>query len=290
MATRDCDIMVLYTKIVSSASVGATAGTFDKVGDVQVRNDATKLLGFWVIAEPTVNLAAIEFTGQLQIQSNDLSMSPQTFPCPPFMGGAPATNVGFSAHKAQFVPMVKTLKGKEVISIYFSQGVPSNATACSVVVALVYDAKTPTALGTEEMASWPLMSPISSGCQISGQASITTVAETALPSITIPSWATEICGIAAYVMPNLMTAGEEVVGSVTLRSTLTDFDSQEWPFVASIAPPLGTPVGKGAELQEMAPMAAFFPLDGKNNTITPYVKLNVAVTTGHAVFVAIYYR
>ena len=282
--------MVLYSKIVSNASAGATAGTFDLVGTVQVRNDATKLLGFWVIAEPTVNLAAVEFTGQLQIQSNDLSMSTQTFPCPPYLGGAPATNVGFSAHKAQFIPMVKNLKGKEVISIYFSQGVPSNATACSVTVGLVYDAKSPTALGTEEMECWPYMAPISAGCQVTGQASVTTVAETALPSITIPAWATEICGFACYVLPNLITAGEEVVGSVTIRSTLTDFDSQEWPFVASIAPPLGTPVGKGAELQEMTPMAAYFPLDGKNNTITPSVKLNVAVTTGHAVFVAIYYR
>ena len=282
--------MVLYTKIVNNASVGATAGTFDLVGSVQVRNDATKLLGFWVDAAPTVNLAAVEFTGQLQIQSNDLSMSPQTFPCPPFQGGAPATNVGFSVSKALFVPMVKTLKGKEVISIYFSQGVPSNATACSVIVALVYDAKTPSALGTEEMKEWPYMAPIAAGCQVSSLASITTVAETAMPAITIPSWATEICGVAAYMLPNLMTAGEEVVGSVTLRSTLTDFDSQEWPFLAAVNPPLGTPVGKGAELQEMSPMAAYFPLDGKNNTITPYCKLNVAITTGHAAFVAIYYR
>ena len=39
--------MVLYATCVNNASVGATAGTFDNVGSIQVRNDATKLLGFW---------------------------------------------------------------------------------------------------------------------------------------------------------------------------------------------------------------------------------------------------
>lgn len=283
--------MVLYAKCVNNASVGATAGTFDNVGSIQVRNDAKKLLGFWVEAAPTVNVAAVAFSGILKISSNDLNMSPQTFICPPFIGGSPATNVMMSAQRTMWIPMVKDLKGKEVITIDFSQNLPTNGTACSVVVCMVYDAKTPSSLGTEALKAWPYMAPIAAGAQTVSQASVTTVAETAVTTqVFIPSWATEIVGIAAVMVPNLMTAGEEVVGSVTLRSTLTDFDSQEWPFVFSVNPPLGTPVGSGIAAQEVPAMAMSFPLDGKNNTVNVYVKLNVAITTGDPIIVTLYYR
>ena len=202
-------------------------------------------------------------------------MSPQTFMCPPFIGGSPATNVGMSAQRTMWIPMVKNLKGKEVIVISFSQNQPSNATPCSVVVCMVYDAKTPSALGTETLEEFPYIAPIAAGAQTVSQASITTVASTTVATqIFIPSWAVELVGISAVMVPNLMTAGQGVVGSVTLRSTLTDFDSQQWPFVFSVNPPLGTPVGWGIAAQDVPAMAMSFPLDGKNNTVTVYVNLD----------------
>jgi len=283
--------MVLYSKQVANASVGATAGTFDNVGTITLRTDAKKTLGFWVCAAPTVRTAAIETTGVLKISSSDLGIGAQTFMCPPYDGGAPVTNIGMDACKAEFIPWVVDCKGKEQIVVDYSTNLPSSGVAQSVVVALIYDAGKSSALGSEALKTWPDMAPIAKGATTVSQATITTVAETQIvTTMTVPAWAKEIIGIKCLIIPNLMTAGEERVGFVRFRSTIPDFEPMEIPFRSSILPALGTPVGKGVTVQDATAMGMSIPLTGNTETITAYVVLNVAITTGDGVVCTVYYR
>lgn len=282
--------MAIYSKIVNAAAVGATANTFDNVGTTTLRSDAKTLLGFWAEAAPAASTAAEEVTGQVRITSSDLGLGAQIYSAPPYKGGGPATNLGFECYASEFLPCVNSCKGKEQIVIDFSTNLPDPTAACSVAVASIYDAGQSSALGGEAMKLWPDMSPIARGATNTSTATITTVAETAMTAMTVPAWAKEIVGFKVLMMPNLMTAGEEVVGFARFRSTMPDFEPQEWPFRAAVGAALGTPVGKGAELQTCLPYGTSFPTTGQTETITPYIVLNVAITTGHAAVATVYYR
>lgn len=282
--------MAIYSKVTNNAAVGATANTFDSLTSITLRSDARKTLGMWVEAAPVTATAAEEVTGQLRYSSSDLGIGQQVASCPPYVGGNPATNIGFSPQAAEFIPFVNDAKGKEVVDFAYSTNLPDPTAGCSVCVGLVYDAGAQSALGSEAMKAWPEMAAIARGAQNVSLATITTVAETAMGAMTVPAWAKEIVGFKVAMLPNLMTAGEEVVGFARFRSTIPDFEPQEWPFRAAIGAPLGTPVGYGACLQACPPMGTMFPLTGQSETITPYIVLNVAITTGHAAVATVYYR
>ena len=282
--------MCIYSKVTNNAAVGATANTFDALTSITLRSDARKTLGFWVEAAPATATAAEQVTGQIRLSSSDLGIGSQVYSCPPYCGGSPATNIGFSTHNAEYIPFVNDAKGKEVVDVAYSTNLPDPTAANSVVAALLYDAGKTSSLGAESMRTWPDMAPIARGAQNTSTATVTTVAETAMTALTVPAWATEIVGFKAIMVPNLMTAGEEVVGFVRFRSTIPDFEPQEWPFRAAIGAPLGTPVGLGANPQQMFAMGTSFPMTGQSETITPNVVLNVAITTGHACVATVYYR
>lgn len=282
--------MVLYSKVVNAASVGATANTFDNVGTVTLRSDARMVLGFWVEAAPVTYTAAEAISGQLRWSSSDLGIGQQIASCPPYQGGGPATNGMYTNHAAEFIPFVCPAKGKEQITIDFSTNLPDPTAACSVVVAVIYDAGKQSSLGAESMKMWPDMAPIAKGATNTSQASITTVAETAMSAMTIPAWAKKIVGIKVIDIPNLMTAGEERVGFVRFRSTIPDFEPMEIPFRIAYGAPLGTPVGTGANPSVVIPMAIDIPTTGNTETVTPYVVFNVAITTGDPVVATVYYQ
>jgi hypothetical protein len=225
----------------------------------------------------------------MRLSSSDLGVGQQTYSCPPYLGGGPATNLGFACYNSEFLPFVQEAKGKEVVDVAYSTNLPDPTAACSVVGALVYDAGSGQA-GSETFRVFPDMAPIARGAQNTSTATITTVAETAMTALTVPAWAKEIVGFKVVMMPNLMTAAEEVVGFARFRSTIPDFEPQEWPFRAGIGAALGTPVGKGAELQMALPYGTSFPMTGQSETITPAIVLNVAITTGHAAVATVYYR
>jgi hypothetical protein len=135
----------------------------------------------------------------------------------------------------------------------------------------------------------PYMAPISAGGDSVGLAAVTTVAETSLGTINIPGYASEIVGMKLVDLPNLAGA-EERVGYVKLRSSMPDFDPQEWPLTFAIGASLGIPVGKGAEIQNCEPMMMGFPTSGQNETVSAFFVFNVAITTGDGVIVGLYWR
>jgi hypothetical protein len=280
---------MLYSDVVTAASVGATAGTYDSVGAVTLRADATYVYGFWVEAALATSTAAEAYSGVLKVNSNDLGVGDQTYPCPPFVGGSPATNIGFTVSDAMFIPFFKVCKGKTVINFSYSSNLPDPTGAASVVVGVVYEAGKGS-IPSDVLKAWPYMSPIGYGGVTQSKAAITAASATTIGDVTIPGSAKELIGVMQYMIPNLFTAGEEVCGYVEYTSTIPDFSPQKWPFVAAVNAPLGTAVGKGAELQAPVPMCMYFATTGQNETVTAKVTLNVAVTTGHPIVSGLYWR
>ena len=282
--------MALYSDVVAAAAVGAAAGTFDAVGSITLRADARDLYGFWINAVLATATAAEACSGVIKISSSDLGIGDQTFSCPPYCGGAPATNIDFRESEAEFIPMfIPGVKGKSKIDILFSTNLPDGTGACSVVVGAVYEAG-PGGSPADVRAKWPEMSPVGKGAITQSVAVVTTVAPTAIGDVSIPGWATQIVGFKHFMVPDLITAGEEINGYVEYTSTIPDFTPQKWPFAFAIGASLGAAVGKGANVQRVPAMAAWFPKSEQNETITAKVIMVVAITTGNPVVSTVYFR
>lgn len=274
--------MAIYSKVVANASVGATAGTYNSVGNIVLRSDAARLLGVLLEAGLATNTAAEAYSGITRLSSADLGISNMTYSCPPYLGGAPATNIGYSISNTEFLPFNWAVKGKETITVEYSSNLPDPTGAASVVAAMVYSGGLKATTSTD-MEWMPQMNPLIGKGAVTTSSSAVNLVSTAGTDATIPAWAKRIIGMKQYIIPNLFTAGEERVGYNIYRSTVPDWDPQEWPFQAAINAPLGTAVGKGAEVQAIQPFATSFPMTGKNETISTTIILNVAVTTGDQV-------
>jgi hypothetical protein len=274
--------MAIYSKIVANASRGATAGTFDSVGNIVLRSDAQRLVGVLLEAGLATNTAAEAYSGICRLSSADLGVSNMTYSCPPYLGGGPATNLGYSASNTEFLPFNWATKGKETVTVEYSSNLPDPTGAASVVAAMVYSGG-PKPTTSTDMEFMPTMNPLIGKGAVATSSSAVAAVSTAGTDATVPAWAKRIVGFKQYMIPNLFTAGEERVGYCIYRSTVPDWDPQEWPFMCGINAPLGTAVGKGVELQSVQPFAASFPMTGKNETISTTITLNVAVTTGDQV-------
>jgi hypothetical protein len=283
--------MSIYAKSVASTAAGATAGTYNNIGTVTLRSDARRLLGFIVEASQVATTAAEANQGIIQLSSADLGIGAQQMSCPPYTGGHIATNDQSVATESEFVPFNWPTRGKENITVDFSEGVGTHTAGCSVVASAIYEGGSVPTTNPEALQWLPDVNPliIKGGQQSS--VGCTTVAETALGAINIPAWASELVGVKPFAVNNaVMTAAEEMVGFIRMRSSMPDFDPQEWPYRYSLAASLGTPVGQGVHFQTCRPWGWSFPTTHKNETVTPYNVLNVASSATLAVMCCVYYR
>lgn len=271
--------MAIYCKVSANASRGATAGTYDALAAITMRSDAQRTVGVLLESATAATAAAIAYSGMARISSADLGVSNMVYSAPPCIGGAPATNVGFSVSDTEFLPFNWATKGKENILVEYTTNGPTGG-ACSVVAGLVYSGG-PKPTTPSDMEWMPTMNPLVGKGSAAAATSAVTAVSTAGTDLNVPAWVKRLCGMKQYMVPNLMTAGEEVCGYQIWRSSMPDFDPQEWPFVFGVNAPLGTPVGKGMEGQVVQPFAASFPCTGKNETLSSLITLNVAITTGH---------
>ena len=282
--------MSLYSEAVTSTGAGAVADTFDTVGTVTLRDDASKVLGVWVVAAPVTGIAAEAIHGQVEISMQGVGA--QTYPAPPYMGGDPATNVGFRGVLPEFIPFVHDITGGEDVLIRYSTHLQDPTNANAVVACVVYEAGQGVqggAVPADVMARWPEMAMVAGGGDSEALGQVLTVAESTIADLLIPNWATEIVGFKQTITPDLMTEAEEVIGFVRYRSSIADYEPQEWPLNAYSAP-LGTPVGVGAHMDAIPPMPAYLTAPAARATITPNVVLVAAVTTGHSVAASVYFR
>jgi ABC-type Fe3+-hydroxamate transport system substrate-binding protein len=205
-----------------------------------------------------------------------------TWLVPPYIGGGPATNLGYAPVATEFVPFNWATKGKENIVVTYTSNQPDPTGAASVVASLMYSGGSK-ATNPTDLEWLPDVNPLIAKGSVSSSQAPVTATSTAGNAITVPAWAQRIVGLKQIIVPNLMTAGEERVGYLTWRSTIPDWDPQEWPFAYAVGAPLGTPVGIGASAYLARVMATSFPMTGKNETLTPTIILNVGLTTGDSV-------
>lgn len=282
--------MSLYADAVSSTGAGGTADTFDNVGTVTLRDDATKVLGVWVVAAPVTSTQAEAVHGQVRFTMQGVGT--QTYPAPPYMGGAPATNISARAVLPEFIPFVHEVTGGEDIVVDYSTHVQDPTAANAVVASVVFEAgqgEQAVSPPSDVMAKWPEMAMVAGGGDSEALGQVLTVAESTIPDLIIPNWATEIVGFKQEVSLDLFTAAEEVVGFVRYRSSIVDYEPQEWPLNAYGAP-LGTAVGGFENTPSIPSMAAYLKAPTARATITPNVVLVAAVTTGHSVSASVYFR
>ena len=281
--------MTLHAEAVTSTGAGGTADTFDNVGTVTLRDDATQVLGAWVVAASVQQTAAEAIQGQVRITMQGVGA--QIYPGPPYHGGAPATNISATPVLPEFIPFVHNVNGGEDVVVDYSTHLQDPTSANAVVACVVYVAGARAAgPGPPEVrAKWPVMAEIAGGGDTEALGQVLTVAESAIADLIIPNWATEVVGFKQTITPDLFTADEEIIGFVRYRSSIADTDPQEWPLNA-FSGPIGTAVGDNPGFPEIPKIATWFPTPGSRATITPNVVLVAAVTTGHSVASSVYFR
>ena len=281
--------MQLHSDAVSSTGAGGTGDTFDNVGTITTREDAVQLLGFFVSAGPVTGTAAEAYLGQYRFTQNTLGLS-TIKSGPPFEGGAPATNVGYRPHLPYWIPTQRGSAANPIgaldIVADFSTHVPDVAVASAVAIAAVYTAtgQSPQGFPEEVLDAYrygtPLAKLMLDGMNWDGEAvaAATTVAETAITDLILESDATGIVGFSEGWAPDAFGA-EELIGFIRYRSSLPNFEPQEW-LLPGCGAPLGTAVGNGVYLEAPADYVTWFPKDkALKQTVTPNVVWVAAVTT-----------
>lgn len=279
--------MQIHADAVTSTGAGGTSDTFDNVGTVRTRTDAVQLLGAFVSAGPVTGTAAEAYAGQWRFTNNDLGLS-TIKTGPPFEGGAPATNIGHRPHAPYWIPMKRGSMSNPIgqldIVCDFSTHLPDVAVASAAAVSLVYTARGASGLGFPEEViqayrfGVPDCKPGFAYNWDADSAVATTVAETAIADLSVESSADAIVGFSTGWVPDAFGA-EEAIGFIRFRSSIPNFEPQEWLLPGSGAP-LGTAVGIGLSLWSSADYTTFFPKEAPSiQTVTPNVVWVAAVTT-----------
>jgi len=283
--------MQIHSDAVTSTAAGGTADTFTAVGTVRTREDAVQLLGFFVSAGPVTGTANEEYIGQYQFTNNALNLS-TVKTGPPFEGGAPATNIGHRPHLPYWIPCKRgTLAnpiGQVDLVCGMSTHVPDVAVDSAVAIAAVYTAKgqSPKGFPEEVIDSFRYgnvqtkLGLPNMNWDAEAGADLATVAESAITDLNIESNADGIVGISQGWAPAVFGA-EEFIGFIRYRSSLPNFEPQEWLLPGSGAP-LGTAVGVGFFMEDTADYVTWFPKDKTGlATVTPNVVWVAAVTTSN---------
>jgi len=237
--------MAIYSRVVSGAALGATADTFNNVGTCTLRSDASRIYGIIVGASNTTTTAAEQNHGQIMITSSDLGLGAQICGCPPYVGGGIATNNQATPSMSEYIPLNLSCNGKENLVYDYSTHATDPTAGSDVLVATVFQGRnSPT--DQNMLSNMPFMHPFAPrGYDSEAIGTATTVAETAITDLNIPSWASWICGFkVTSVNAAVMTAGEGLAAYVRMRSTIPDFEPQEWPLNYQMNASLGTPVGQ----------------------------------------------
>ena len=282
--------MSLYSEVVNTGVIGATADTFENVGTVTLRDDASRVLGVWIVAAAATTTAAEAIHGQARVTMQGVGQ--QTYVAPPYFGGGPATNSMYTPALPEFLPFVHEVSGGEDVIIDWTTHLQDPTVGADVVAGVVYEAGQGVqggAIPSDVMAKWPEMAMVAGGADSEALGQVLTVAESTIADLIIPNWASEITGFKQEIQPDLMTDGEQITGFVRYRSSIADYEPQEWLLNAYNAP-LGTPVGAGGVTAAIPAMAGYLVAPAARATVTPNVVLTTAVTTGHSVSATVYFR
>lgn len=288
---------MIYSDEVTLTS-GTVAGAFGTAGTVTLNSQARRILAILNSGCDTVYTTAEGSAVILRLNSSSLGISDQRYEVGPYITSGPATNSSGQEMVPEIIPVDIPCSGNEVISLDTALTV-TNTTGKSNMVSLLYTDGLPGLNGaapvlgsyappTDWLSRFPNVVP-NRGGYVSTASQLTTN-RTALTAINIPSWATEIIAVKATdLKTGAITAGQSAQFVAELVSTIPNVSPLKIPS-NSLGPTLGTPVGTGMFLQLAPWIPVHIKCTGKNETITPYVNLVAAVSTGNNVSVAAMWR
>ena len=275
---------MLYSDEVTITS-GTTADAFGTAGTITLGNQARRLIALIHSACETVYITAEGGSSILQVTSKSLGMTDTRFGVGPYISSGPATNAEGNADQQEVIPLDIPCTGGEVVS-FAAAPISTVSNARSHMVQLLYvDGIMPP---LDWLSRFSNIVPAKDGYETDAQQLTTT--RTALTAITVPSWAKEITGVKASITKTgAITAAQYDQAVIELTGTIPNMTPQKW-ITNSIGATLGTPVGVGSNYNQVVHIPAWIPLSGRTETITPYVNLVSAVSTGNKVSVSLQWR
>jgi len=275
---------MLYSDEVTLTS-GTTADAFGTAGTITLGNQARRLIAIVHSACETVYITAEGGSSILQVISKSLGMADTRFGVGPYIASGPATNAEGNADQPEVIPLDIPCTGGEVVS-FATAPISTVSNARSHMVQLLYsDNLFPP---KDWLSRFSDVVPTRDGYETDAQQLTTT--RTALTAITVPSWAREIVGVkVAVIKTGAISAAQYDQVVVELTGTIPNMTPQKW-ISNSIGATLGTPVGVGSNYNQLLHIPAYIPLSGRTETITPYVNLVSAVSTGNKVSVGLLWR
>ena len=273
-------------------SGGTLAETFGTAVDIDLPSNAKKIIAIVNSgADPTTTTA--EGAAQiLRVNSDSLSLVNQQFPVSPYLSSGPSTNNDGSGSVATIIPVAwgsdqKPVKGA-TISIDIAPTAAVTVAFLHETALLWEDFETPTP--QDWNLKFPNIVPVVGG-QLDAAQQLTTT-RTALAALTIPSWIREIVGFkAGMVKEGAITASEEILGFIEMTSSIPSISPLDIPVLNATGGSLGTPAGgHGIYFDDIPWLPIYIKGTGKQETITPFINMRTAVTTGNNVFVAVAYR
>lgn len=264
--------MKVWCDSIKAAGKGATAGTYDSLGTVTVKQGATETLGVIALVTNTTQTDGENGNPILRLNSKDLGISQEDFVLAHALTDGIATNAKEAPFIAEFIPYKVEKKKLDNAQLDFE--LTTNVTKTDgydAAVGLVFADGQPSKQYEQELMTG-ICSRAIGGAQDQSDGGISATSLTSFSSgISISNAATELIGLLGHVNPNAPTAGENVVGYTKFQaSQISDFSPQLWPFMIGYTPSLGTPIG--------TPVPAFrrngfywpvrFPLPGLNFTMS----------------------
>jgi len=273
--------MTTFSKLITSTNAGATADTFTDLGDITVNDRGTHAHGIWMIAENVTTTTAEGNLGQYVFDFSAMEGPRMLVNGPPNTGAAIGTQSTTGITNPVLLPIDVPIRPGGKINCQFSQHTPDPTAGCSVVMGVLYSDGNVHA-GFSKY--WPGISPFYDS-DTEGLADAKAASETASTALDVPATATRIVGFGHSLVPDAVQAnGEEMVGFVRYKSSLSTWTPQEYPLPAFAAPLAGTTVGQGCYINSQQDLyyPASIQCGSADFTVTPYSFMNVALSAAVA--------
>lgn len=269
----------------SAISAGTTAEAYGTVVNTDLQKNAKRVLAILALGVDPTYTTAEGAAGLLRVNARSIGISNEVFPVGPFTNSGPATNSGSTHTIIDVVDLDWHVTGGERIAIDIAPSVTITTARLYEVAVLWSDEKSPPG---DWLDKFPLKVR-SMGCQVDAAQQLTTT-RTALAALTIPAWAREIIAYKAWLLKEgAITAAEEGLGYFEVTSSIPNVAPLELPSCNAYGATLGTPVDHFNPIT-IPWVPIHIPGTGGEETITPFVILRTAITTGNNAGFAVAYR
>lgn len=276
-----------YKRHSTGLSGGTTASTYGTAVTEVIPTWAKGILGVAVVGVDETTTAAEGKSSLMRINIKSLGISNSVYSVGPYVTSGPATNNDGQPDVIEFLPLDIACKGGEEISLDFAPaGTSTGAVLYEVSWLLTNDPlNLPKTFKLGAMFGKHL--PFRDG-NVSNAAQTTTT-RTSLTAIKADP-IEAICGVKGIITKTgAITTAEEGIGIFEFDTSLVPELVIPTCFATGAA--LGTPAGGHGQYGLNVPyLPCWIPASGKSETITPYITLRTAVSTGNRVAAGIGWR